>query len=54
MAASDNSFILGIFSNGCFSKIAAKIYFRNPTLHTFYICYSDVMLKRNEFLWNFF
>ena len=30
------------------------IYFRNSRLHMLYIFYSDVMLKRNEFLWIFF
>ena len=51
MAASEGNFILEIFLNGCFSKIAAKyIYFKIPRLHMFYISYFDVMLKREEFL----
>ena len=51
MAACEDKFILEIFLNGWFSKTAAKyIYFKNSRLH---ISYSDVMLKRNEFLWIF-
>ena len=55
MAASEDSFILEIFLNGCFSKTAAKyIYFKISKLHIFYISYFDVMLKRDEFLQIFF
>ena len=55
MAVSENSFILEIFLNGCFSKTAAKyIYFKISKLHIFYISYFDVMLKRDEFLRIFF
>ena len=35
-------------------QLQRYIYFRNSRLHMFYISYSDVMLKRNEFLWIFF
>ena len=31
-------------------QLQRYIYFRNSRLHMFYISYSDVMLKRNEFL----
>ena len=50
MAASEDSFILEIFLNGCFSKTAAKyIYFKISKLNIFYISDFDVMLKRDEF-----
>ena len=55
MAASEDSFILEIFLNGCFSKTAAKyIYFKISKLHIFYISYFGVMLKRDKPLQIFF
>ena len=42
--------ILKMHEDGCFWE---QLYFRKQ-LHIFYISYSDVMLKRNEFLWIFF
>ena len=55
MAGSGDNFIFEIFLDGCFLKTAAKIYyFRNSRFHMFYISYSDVMLKENEFLLKFF
>ena len=35
-------------------QLQRYIYFWNSRLHIFYISYSDVMLKKNEFLWIFF
>ena len=51
MAASGDNFIFEVFLDGCFSKTAAKISFRNSRLHMYYISYRDVMSKRNEFLY---
>ena len=44
MAASGDNFIFEIILNGCFSKTAANIYLEILG-YTFYIFYSDVMLK---------
>ena len=52
MVSSGDNFIFEIFLKAAFERqLQRYIYFRNSRLHMFYISYSDVMLKRNEFLY---
>ena len=51
MAASGDKFIFEIFFNGCFSKTVEKIFIFEILGYTCFTSYSDVLLKRNEFLY---